>query len=151
MLRAIFFSVIVFTCFSCSVGKNVIGEIGLRQFEGYTFKKAIPAMDHLDYKVMDNADEFEKFFSGNATGVANPDFRAQMVLAIIKGVDHKNAGINFIRAEVNGKTMKVQFEVVENSRSINSDNTVMATVPRVAGLTRIDFYKGNELMATISR
>jgi hypothetical protein len=151
MLRTILFSVIILLCFSCSVGKNTIGEVGIRQFAGYTFKKAIPAMDHLDYKVIDNADEFERSFYGDAIGAANPDFRGQMVLAIIKGVDHRKAGINFIKAEVNGKTMKVQFEVVENSNSTNSDNTIMATVPRVTGLTKIDFYKGNELMATISR
>lgn len=151
MLRTIIFLIIAIACFSCSVGKNSIGEIGIRQFTGYTFKKAIPAMDHLDYKVIDNADEFDKLFSGEAIGVANPDFRGQMVVAIIKGVDHKKAGINFIKAEVDGKTMKVLFEVVEQSVPGNSDNTIMATVPRVAGLTKVHFYKGNELMATISR
>ncbi|HEX2629600.1 MAG TPA: hypothetical protein VHM26_11320 [Chitinophagaceae bacterium] len=151
MLRTIIFSAIAIACFSCSVGKNTIGEIGIRQFAGYTFKKAIPAMDHLDYKVIDNADDFEKLFYGDAVGVANPDFRGQMVVAIVKGVDHKKAGINFIKAEVNGKTMKVLFEVVEQAGPDNSDNTIMATVPRVVGLTKVDFYKGNELMASISR
>ena len=151
MLRTILFSIVAIACFSCSVGKNTIGEIGIRQFAGYTFKKAIPAMDHLDYKVIDNADEFEKLFSGEAIGVANPDFRGQMVLAIVKGVDNRKAGIRFIKAEVTGKTMKVHFEVVENNSSVNSDNTAMATVPRVASLDKIHFYKGNELMATIGR
>jgi hypothetical protein len=99
--------------------------------------------------VIDNADDFEKFFFGEAIGVANPDFRGQMVIAIIKGVD-TNAGISFIKAEVNGNTMKVQFDMTGSTTSAN-DHVVMATVPRVAGLSKIDFYKGNDRMATISR
>jgi hypothetical protein len=151
MVRTILFSVVVVVCFSCSVGKNAIGEIGIRQFAGYTYKKAIPAMGNLEYRVIEEAAEFEKLFSGDAIGISNPDFRGQMVIAIVKGVDNSNTSILYHKAEVKGKTMRVVFDVDNSRKYVDETNTVLAIVPRVTGLTSIDFYKGNQLVATVTR
>lgn len=106
-------------------------------------------MDNLEYKVIDNPDEFHKLFTGDAIGMANPNFRGQMVIAIIKGVDKVNAAYNFTKAEVNGKTMRIFFTDSPTPNGI--DNRIaLATVPRVAGLTQFDFYKGDALMASVT-
>lgn len=125
-----------FIVLSCSTLKSTPSQIGLLPLTGFRYLPENMITDTI-YKVYQREEVFSNQFTA-LEGAKHPAFDGQWVVAVLLPAA-ATSSLRFEKAEVVGNTVNVYAQTCTTA-NCNSDQAVLATIPRVSNARRIQFF-----------